>query len=64
MGVMEGSCAGYDACYAAARNSSVKGDVTGYGDMARTCAYAAACAGSFVDVFGLCLPFQTVGMMV
>ena len=61
---MEGSCVGYDACYAAAPDSNVKGDVTGYGDGARVCVHASACGESFGDVFGSCLTYRTGGMLV
>ena len=39
------------------RDSSVVGNVMGYGDRARACVNAAACGGSFGDVFGSCLIF-------
>ena len=58
VGVIEGSCVKYYACYAAERDSGFVGDVTGScGDKARLCGYAAAYGGSFGDVSNLCLIF-------
>ena len=58
MGVMEGSCAGYHACYDAERDSGFVGDVMGScGDKVRARRYAAAYHGSFGDVSGSCLTF-------
>ena len=55
---MEGSCIGYDACYAVARGSNVVGDVTNScGDEARAGKYATAYSGSLYDVSSSCLTF-------
>ena len=61
----EGSCVGYDACYAAKRDSVFVGDVMGFcGNKAMACGYAAAYGGSFGNVSASCLIFQTGGMLV
>ena len=63
--VMEASCVGYDACYTAERDSVFVGDVTGScGDKMRARGYAAAYGGTFGNVSGSCLTFQTGGMSV